>query len=141
MLDSSSLLQTCHALETSKPELTLVPFSTMCGRAQLLQSCLTLFNPMDCSLPGSSVHGVFPDKNNVVGCCALPQGIFLTQELNLCLLCLLHCRQILHSLSHLGSPFLCKAFSQFLTSPAFLSPQMKMILCSLFSVSSPSKSS
>jgi len=22
------------------------------------QSCLTLFNPMDCSLPGSSVHGI-----------------------------------------------------------------------------------
>ena len=24
-----------------------------------LQSCLTLCNPMDCSLPGSSVHGIF----------------------------------------------------------------------------------
>ena len=23
------------------------------------QSCLTLFNPMDCRLPGSSVHGIF----------------------------------------------------------------------------------
>ena len=27
--------------------------------AQLLQSCLTLCNPMACSLPGSSVHGIF----------------------------------------------------------------------------------
>ena len=26
---------------------------------QLFQSCLTLCNPMDCSLPGSSVHGIF----------------------------------------------------------------------------------
>ena len=26
--------------------------------AKLLQSCLTLRNPMDCSLPGSSVHGI-----------------------------------------------------------------------------------
>ena len=26
--------------------------------AKLLQSCLTLCNPMDCSLPGSSVHGI-----------------------------------------------------------------------------------
>ena len=25
---------------------------------QLLQSCLTLCDPMDCSLPGSSVHGI-----------------------------------------------------------------------------------
>ena len=24
-----------------------------------LQSCLTLCNPMDCSLPGSSIHGIF----------------------------------------------------------------------------------
>ena len=23
------------------------------------QSCLTLCNPMDCSLPGSSIHGIF----------------------------------------------------------------------------------
>ena len=26
-------------------------------RAKLLQSCLTLCNPMDCSPPGTSVHG------------------------------------------------------------------------------------
>ena len=25
----------------------------------VVQSCLTLSNPMDCSLPGSSVHGIF----------------------------------------------------------------------------------
>ena len=28
-------------------------------RSQLFQSCPTLCNPMDCSLPGSSVHGIF----------------------------------------------------------------------------------
>ena len=27
--------------------------------AKSLQSCPTLSNPMDCSLPGSSVHGIF----------------------------------------------------------------------------------
>ena len=26
---------------------------------ELAQSCLTLSDPMDCSLPGSSVHGIF----------------------------------------------------------------------------------
>ena len=26
---------------------------------EVAQSCLTLRNPMDCSLPGSSVHGIF----------------------------------------------------------------------------------
>ena len=27
--------------------------------AKLLQSCLTLSDPMGCSLPGSSIHGIF----------------------------------------------------------------------------------
>jgi len=27
--------------------------------AKSLQWCLTLHDPMDCSLPGSSVHGIF----------------------------------------------------------------------------------
>ena len=26
---------------------------------EVAQSCLTLHNPMDCSLPGSSIHGIF----------------------------------------------------------------------------------
>ena len=30
----------------------------MCKHAELLHSCPTLHNPMDCSLPGSSVHGI-----------------------------------------------------------------------------------
>ena len=30
----------------------------MCVCAKLLQSCPTLCNPVDCSLPGSSVHGI-----------------------------------------------------------------------------------
>ena len=37
---------------------------------------------MDCSLPGTSVHGDSPGKNTGVGCHALPQGIFRTQGLN-----------------------------------------------------------
>ena len=32
---------------------------TSCVHAKSLQSCPTLCNPMDCSLPGSSVHGIF----------------------------------------------------------------------------------
>ena len=60
------------------------------------KSCLTLCNPMDCSLPGSSVHGYSPGMNNGVGCHAFLQGIFPTQGLNPGLL---HCRQILYHLS------------------------------------------
>ena len=58
--------------------------------AKSLQSCPTLCDPMDCSLPGSSVHGfsrqefwdglLFPSSHR----------IFPMQVLNLCLLCLLH---------------------------------------------------
>ena len=37
---------------------------------------------MDCSLPGSSVHGDSPGKNTGVGCHSLLQGIFPTQGSN-----------------------------------------------------------
>ena len=45
---------------------------------------------MECSPPGSSVHGGFPGKKSGVSCHSLLQGIFLTQGLNPCLLCLLY---------------------------------------------------
>ena len=38
------------------------------------QSCVTLCDPMDCSLPDSPVHKDFPGKNTRVNCCALLQG-------------------------------------------------------------------
>jgi len=51
---------------------------------------------MDCSLPGSSVHGDSPGMNCGMGCHALLQGIFPTQGSNPGLS---HCRQILYYLS------------------------------------------
>ena len=65
------------------------------------QLCPTLCDPMDCSLSGSSVHGDSPGKNTGMGCHALLQGIFQTQESNRGLL---HCRQTLYQLSYQGSP-------------------------------------
>ena len=38
----------------------------MCAKS--LYSCLTLFNPMDSSSPGSFVHGDSPGKNTGMGC-------------------------------------------------------------------------
>ena len=46
------------------------------------QLCLTLCNPIDCSPPGSSVHGDLPGKDTRVAYHALLQGIFLTQWSN-----------------------------------------------------------
>ena len=46
------------------------------------QLCLTLCDPMDCSPPGSSVHGYSPGKKTGVGCHALLQWIFPTQGSN-----------------------------------------------------------
>ena len=45
-----------------------------CVHIQLLQSCPTLRNPMDCSPPDSSVHGHSSGKKAGVGCHALLQG-------------------------------------------------------------------
>ena len=62
------------------------------------QSCLTLCDPVDCSLcPGNS-----PDKKTGVGSHSFLQGIFLTQR---SILGLPHCRQILYHLGHQGSPY------------------------------------
>ena len=89
------------------------------------QSCLTLCNPMGCSMPGSSVHGDSPCKNTGVGSQALlhdlpnagikprsptlqadslpseppgkPMNTGMGKELNWGLL---HCRKILYQLSY-----------------------------------------
>ena len=65
------------------------------------QLCLTLCDPLDCSPPGCSCPWNFSGENTGVGCCALLQGIFLTQGWNMRVLCLPH---ILDHQRHLGSP-------------------------------------
>ena len=90
-----------YGLTSPGPAATLAicdtcPLPCMCP-AQRILSTLSCFSraplfvtPMDCSPPGSSVHGDSPGKNTRVACHLLLQGIFLTQGLNLHLLCLLH---------------------------------------------------
>ena len=56
--------------------------SSLCEWVKVAWSCVTLCDPMDCSLWGSSVHGDSPGKNTGVGCHALLQGIFPTQGSN-----------------------------------------------------------
>ena len=63
----------------------------VCMRGKSLQLRLTLFYPVDCSPPGSPIHGILhpwdsPGKNTRVGCRAFLHRIFLTQGWKLCLL-------------------------------------------------------
>ena len=69
--------------------------SCCCCVVLVTQLCPTFCSPMDCSLPGSSIHGDSPGKNTGVCCYALFQGIFPTQEWNPGLLL---CRRILYRL-------------------------------------------
>ena len=75
--------------------------SLQCYSVLVAQSCPTLCDPMDCSLPGFSAHGIFQARM-LVDSCFLFQGIFLTQWLNLHFL---HCRQILYHLNYQGNWF------------------------------------
>ena len=67
--------------------------------SEVARSCPTFCDPMDCSLPGSSVQG-FSRQEYWSGHFLL-QEILLTQGLNPGLQ---HCRQTLYHLSHQGSP-------------------------------------
>ena len=68
-------------------------------KALVAQSCPTLCDPTDCSLPGSSVHGI-PQARILEWVVICSPGIFLTQGSNHGLL---HCRWILLPLSRQGS--------------------------------------
>ena len=80
--------------------MTLWVFTRFRLHSKSLQSYLTLWDPRDCSPPGSSVHGVFQARI-LSGLPCPPPGNRLTQGSNLCLL---HFRWILCCLSNLGSP-------------------------------------
>ena len=82
----------CHRIKSREHGISLL--------CLVAQSCPTLCDPMDCSPPGSSVHGDSPGKNTGVGRHALLQGIFPTQGSNRGLL---SCRWILYHLNHQGS--------------------------------------
>ena len=67
-------LSLCGSLE---PVTTLFVNQLCAVLCLVAQSRPTLHDPMDCSPPGSSLHGDSPAKNTGVGCHALLQSIFL----------------------------------------------------------------
>ena len=102
---SAWILSLPERVFSSEGQLFLVLEHIFCERVYHLvaQSRPALCDPMDCSLPGSSVHGDSPGKNIGVDCHALLQGILPSQRSNPGLL---HCRCILYHLSHQGSPWI-----------------------------------
>ena len=87
-----------------KHPLHLLPPPTLSSKEVIMsvaQSPWTLCDPLDCSLPSSSLHGIFQAKNTGGGCNSLLQRIFAIQGSNPGLL---HCRQTLYCLKKPGKP-------------------------------------
>ena len=100
-VESSNQFTTCMKTRVKEPWVSLGLMTTCYVVPWLVtQSCLTLWDSMDCSLPGFSVHGDSLGKNTGMGCQSLPQRIFSTQALNPDLPL---CRWILYQLSYQGS--------------------------------------
>ena len=88
------------------PHLCVCTCVCACARAHMhiyAQLCPTLFKPMDCCPPGSSVHGIFLAKIQEWITMSSSMGTLQTQGLNPCLL---HCMQIHHTAPPPQSPFL-----------------------------------
>ena len=77
-------------------------YMRICMHAKSLQSCLTLYDPMDCTPPGSSVHEILQAR--ILEWVAVPSSRRAPNPgvEPLCL-CLLHW-QTYSSWSHLGNP-------------------------------------
>ena len=50
------------------------------SESQVTQSCPTLHDPMDCSLPGSSAHGIFKARVLEWGAIAFSEGYIRSLE-------------------------------------------------------------
>ena len=66
------------------------------------QLCLTLRDPVDCSLPGSSMHGIFQAR--ILEWVAISSSRGSSQPRDRTLLHLLRCQADSLPLSHVGSP-------------------------------------
>ena len=105
------------------------------SESEVAQSCLTLCNPMDCSLPDSSIRGILQARILEWVAISFSRGSFPPRDLNPGLP---RCRQTLYHLSHQGSPkkgvrsVSVPSFSFFLWCPLFPLPFVeKLIHCSL----------
>ena len=89
------------SLSTSEPLWFWLCAVLCCAKS--FQSCLSLWDPIDYSLPGSSVHGDSPGKNTGVSCHALLQWIEPVSLMSVAFAGGFFVTRILY---HLGSPVL-----------------------------------
>ena len=83
-------------------EISLFLIKCQCVYAKSLQSCPTLCDPMDCSPPGSSVHGDSLGKKTGVGCHFLLQGnLQIRDQIRISYVSFI-CRRVLYHKRHLG---------------------------------------
>ena len=68
--------------------------------SEVAQSCPTLCDPMDCSIPGSSVHGIFQARVLEWVAISFSRGSSQPRDQTQVLP---HCRQTLYHLNHQGS--------------------------------------
>ena len=55
------------------------------SQSEIAQSCLTLREPVDCSLPGSSIHGIFQARVLEWGAIAFSKPSFILFQIGACL--------------------------------------------------------
>ena len=82
--EPGGLYSPCSHNELDIDWVTNIVYFSVCA-----QSCPTLWDPKDC-IPQAPLSVEFSRQDTGVGCSFPLQGIFLTQRLNSCLLCLLH---------------------------------------------------
>ena len=54
----------------------LLQYIKVNSESEVTQSCLTLHDPMDCNLPGSSIHGIFQARVLPWGAIAFSEYLF-----------------------------------------------------------------
>ena len=118
----SSLGCFSRRIQKDNRDLLRTLFQAYIGLCVCAQPCLTLWDPMDCKPARLFCPWYFPGKNTRVGYHFLLQGIFLTQGLNLRLLCLLSRQADSLPLCHLGS-LICWFNRGYIFAPIFF-PQL-----------------
>ena len=79
----------------------LLQYMKVKSEREVTQSCPTLSDPMDCSLPGSSIHGIFLARVLELG--AIAFSLYLATLLNLLISSVLWLTGIFYTKKHLSS--------------------------------------